>query len=505
VLDVDELLTTGTVPNYHGYASIVGDLVKFSSCLTASLFTCLFAAAAAQALPAGQQGRSCHLPGSEEGLRCVTVPVAVEYGAKAGAKLQLHVTVAPAFRESARPDPLFVLAGGPGQAGSDILPLLHSTFRRARATRDIVFIDQRGTGLSGKLDCDGRPGIESMTEAELEAEVRDCITSLKQPYAAYTTGNAARDIEQVRLALGYAKINLFGGSYGTRLGQAYARAFPANVRSMILDGVTAPDQIIPAGGRDSMAALDALFKQCAADAACNKAFPAVRAEFDSLVAKLAGASITLDIADPRTAQPVRVVMTGSRFLGTVHSVLYSPLDSRRLPFLIHSAYQGRWEPFIARRNVANDFSADGASSIVLHLAVVCAEDYPRLTPQLLAEDARDAFLTAPLLQRTSRLCEFMKVPAVPYRQPSMIDAPVLMLSGALDPVTAPRRAAAAAQHMAHAQHLVVSNAGHGIVQLGCTPRLLREFLDQPAQRVNAACLKELPTPTFQIGSAGPQP
>jgi pimeloyl-ACP methyl ester carboxylesterase len=498
------------LPIYDDCAFTVGDLVKLISCLAATLTALLLAAPAALAnrvaTDARPGERSCHLPGSEEVLRCVTVAVPLDYGAaQATPRLRLHVTVAPAFRESARPDPLFILAGGPGQAGSDVLPLLGSALRKVRATRDIVIIDQRGTGLSGKLDCDSRPGAETMSEAQLDAEVSACIASLRQPFAAYTTANAARDIEQVRLALGYGRINVFGASYGTRLGQAYARAFPAYVRAMILDGVTAPDQIIPAGGRDGQAALDALFRQCAADVACNRAFPALRAEFAALSAKLAGGAVKLAVADPRTAEPVEVAMTSARFVGTVHGILYSQADSRRLPFLIHSAYQGRWEPFIARRNVANDFSADGATSMVLHLAVVCAEDYPRLTPQLKAEEARTAVLTAPLLARMAFLCGAMKVPAVVYREPSTIDAPVLMLSGALDPVTPPRRAEAAARHMAHFQHLVVANAGHGIAQLGCTPRLLREFLDRPGQAVAAQCLNEIPAPTFQVGSAGPQP
>jgi pimeloyl-ACP methyl ester carboxylesterase len=483
-----------------------GDFVTFRFSLTASLIAMLLGATPARAEPPAQQGRNCHLPGAEEALRCVSVPVALDYAKPNGATLKLHVTIAPAFRESAHPDPLFILAGGPGEAGTDVLPLLNNTLRRARATRDIVFIDQRGTGLSGKLDCDSKTPRETATEAEVDAEVRACIASIRQPFAAYTTENAARDIEQVRLALGYRKINVWGGSYGTRLGQAYARAFPANLRSMVLDGVAAPDQVIPAGGRDAQAALDALFSQCAANPACRKAFPALRAEFAGITDKLAAGAIQLDLADPRTAQPVRLRMDSTRFLGTVHSILYSPADSRRLPFLIHSAYQGRWQPFIARRNVASDFSADGATSLPLHLAVVCAEDFPRLTPQLLAEDTRGSFLNAPLVQRLAGLCAAINVPRAAYRErPAVIEAPVLMLSGALDPVTPPRRAEAAARYMAHAQHLVVANAGHGISQLGCAPRLLREFLDRPEQPLNAQCLKEIPAPTFQLGSAGPQP
>jgi pimeloyl-ACP methyl ester carboxylesterase len=306
----------------------------------------------------------------------------------------------------------------------------------------------------------------------------------------------------VRRTLGYTKVNLFGGSYGTRLGQAYARAFPASVRSLILDGVAAPDQVIPAGGRDAQAALDKLFDGCRKDAGCNKAYPNLRAEFDSLAARTE-AGIKLSVADPRTAQTVSFTMTAQRFNGTIHNILYSPADARRLPFLIHSAYQGRWEPFIARHNISGDFAGEGGTAFLLYLAVVCAEDVPRMTPELMKEDA--AAITRPLTGRIPAMCKDMKVPAVPYAAPTTIEAPALLLSGALDPVTAPRRAEAAARYMKNARHLVVANAGHGVSQLGCAPRLLREFLDKPGAALDATCLAEIPPPTFQLGSAGPQP
>jgi pimeloyl-ACP methyl ester carboxylesterase len=497
-------LTEERMGNYYGRIE-PGGFVKSSLFLSAALAALLGAAPAhAQLAAAGTPAasvRSCHLPGVEDALRCVKVPVALD-PARPAASLLLHVTVAPAFREAARPDPLFVLAGGPGQAGSDVLPLLSHAFRRVRATRDIVFIDQRGTGLSGKLDCETRPEQETMSEAQLEAELQRCIAASRRRFDLYTTAHAARDIEQVRRALGYGKVNLWGGSYGTRLAQAYARAYPASVRALVLDGVAAPEQVIPAGGRDSQAALDKLFAQCAADRGCQRAYPALRAEFMALSDKVAR-GLPLSVANPRTAQPVTMTMTSPIFLGTIHNVLYAPADARRLPFLIHSAYQGRWEPFIARRNISSDLSSDSGGAMLLHLAVVCAEDMPRLTPQLLAADA--AVLTRPMIERLPALCKAMAVPAVPLAAPSLIEAPALLLSGALDPVTPPHRAAAAARHMPAAQQLVVANAGHGVSQLGCTPRLLREFLDRPQAKLNAACLAEIPAPTFQLGSAGPQP
>jgi len=465
----------------------------------------LLAGAARAAAPV--KPRSCHMPGVEEALRCYRVPVDLAAPGGPTLTLGLHVTVAPAFRESARSDPLFVLAGGPGEAGSDVLPLLSTAFRRVRATRDIVLIDQRGTGLSGRLDCPARPEHETMIETQLDEEMFDCIAAAKkrqnQPLAAYTTANAARDIEQVRLALGYGKINVWGGSYGTRLGQVYARAYPASVRTLVLDGVAAPEQVIPAGGRDSQSALDNLFKTCARDRACHAAYPNLRAEFDAVSARVDKGDVVIAMADPRTALPGKVAMSSARYQGTLHSILYSALDTRRLPFLVHNAYLGHWEPFVARRNLANDFSADGSNAILLHLAVVCAEDMPRLTPQLLASDA--GVLTRTMIERMPAMCKAMDVPPVPWRAPTMIAAPALLFSGALDPVTPPHRAASAAQHMQHARHIVVANAGHGVSQLGCTPRLLRTFLDNPEQALDAQCLDEIPAPAFQLGNAGPQP
>jgi len=460
----------------------------------------LAATVPAAAAPAATH--SCHLPGVEEALRCLNLRVPLEPGKPA--TLNLHVTIAPALRQGARPDPLFVLAGGPGEAGSDVLPLLSTAFKRVRATRDIVFIDQRGTGLSGKLECPSDADADAqLSEADADAALRRCIAASKAPFAAYTTAAAARDIDAVRRALGYDKINLWGGSYGTRLAQAYARAFPASVRALLLDAVAAPDQVIPAGGRDSQAALDQLFAQCAKDAACARAYPNLRVEFDALVGKLDAAPLTLNLPDSRTASPIDVTMTSARLLDTVRNMLYAPADARRLPFLVHSASAGRWQPFVARRNLAADFSPDGSPATLLHLAVVCAEDMPRFTPALAASDASP--LTRTLADRLRGLCRALNVPAVPYTVPTRIAAPVLLLSGAQDPVTPPRRAQDAARFMAKAQLLTAPNVGHGVSQLGCAPRLLRAFLDRPDARVDGACLNEIPAPTFQLGSAGPQP
>ncbi|WP_338770667.1 alpha/beta fold hydrolase [Massilia sp. METH4] len=460
--------------------------------------------AAQLACAAPPASRSCHLPGAEEALRCVTIPVPLDY-AKPGKTITIHATIAPAYREAARPDPLFVLAGGPGQAGSDILPIVQAAMRRVRATRDIVLIDQRGTGRSGKLECKSPPEIDTMTEEQLDADARRCIESLGAPYGSYTTDAAARDIERVRVALGYRQVNLWGGSYGTRLAQHYTRLYPASVRALVLDAVAAPDQVIPAGGRDAQAALETTFRRCEKAPACARAFPALRAEFAALASQLAKAPVRIEMADPRTAALRPVTISLRRFVATVHRALYAQTDAHTLPFLIHSAYRGRWEPFVAQSNRDTDFTADGAMAGPLYLAVVCAEDFPRLTPQLMADDMRGSFVGAPVVTQLAALCPIVNVKPVAYPAPARIDAPALLLSGAQDPVTPPRRAEAAARLMKSAQHLVVKNGGHIVSPLGCVPRLMREFLDAPHQRVAGQCLDEIPAPAFQLDSAGPQP
>ncbi|MET0656761.1 MAG: alpha/beta fold hydrolase [Steroidobacteraceae bacterium] len=451
---------------------------------------------------AKEQGASCHLPNYEHPLRCVAMDVPLDYGSP-GERLSMHVTVAPALRETARPDPLFVLAGGPGQPGSDIVSLLDSAFRRVRATRDIVFIDQRGTGRSGKLTCDGLPDLGSVSDSEDEQALFECLQKLGKPYRHYNTANAVRDLDEVRKALGYRRVNVWGGSYGTRLGQAYARAFPDNVRSLVLDSVASPEQILGVWGEDAQASLDAMFVRCDRDDACNKAFPNLRAQFLSLLQVVESGQAKLQFLHPRTAKAVSLTLTRVTFVETIRIALYSPEMTARLPFLIKQASEGSWRPFLAQMYTQSDWSL-ASMAYGLSLAVLCAEDIPRLTPEIIAAERENSFLKGIQVERWPRLCPAVSVPESKYQPPQMIDTPVLLFSGALDPVTPPRRAETARSHMTHSQHLIVETLGHGISHLGCGPRLLREFLDAPEQPLNGHCLNEIPLPPFMLTAAGPQ-
>jgi len=464
----------------------------------------LTTAAAELPLPVAKQGESCHLPHYEEPLRCVPVEVPVDYAAPTGDSLTLHVTVAPAFRETAKADPLFVLAGGPGQAGSDIVYLLERAFKRVRATRDIVFMDLRGTGKSGKLGCDSLNVSESVSETEQERLVKECLGVLKAPYPHYNTANGARDLDEVRKALAYSAVNVWGGSYGTRLGQAYARAFPASVRALILDSVAAPDQILGVWGGDAQRALEAMFVHCEQQPVCNQTYPTLRGDFTLLAANVAAGAVTLKFNHPRTATPDAFVLPYSAFAETIRTMLYSAETTARLPFVITESSHGNWKPFIAQLYAQSDWSND-AMAIGLTLSIVCAEDMPRLTAAIIADETTASFLKGQAVHLWPRWCNAVNVPAVPYTEASVLATPTLLLSGVLDPVTPPHRAESAMKTLTKAQHIVAENVGHGLSHLGCGPKLLREFLDAPEQKLDGSCVNEIPLPPFVINAAGPTP
>ncbi len=450
-----------------------------------------------------QVGQPCHLPYVREPLRCLTVDVPLDWKLMRG-RLQLHVTIAPSVRESATADPLFVLAGGPGQAGSDVVALLNTAFRKVRATRDIVFVDQRGTGRSGKLSCADLEKSEYASDEAQNAAIELCLRSLKASYEFYTTDSAANDLNRVREILGFSHINLWGGSYGTRLAQAYARLFPEHVRSLVLDGVVSPQQIVGAWGLDGQRSFEGILKRCEIDPACHEAFPALRAEFEALSQKVKANEVKLKFRHPRTSQHADLTNFSYAFFEGIRVALYRLDTAAQIPFFIHEAHENRWQPFLAHLYSTSDWSSD-AMAIGLTLAVVCAEDMPRVTADLIAEEEKGSFLRGLHLKTWPTWCNSLNVPEVPWKTPSALVQPTLMLSGGLDPVTPPSRAEEAAQFLKSSTHVIVANAGHGVSSLGCIPKLIRKFLDAPTQSLDTSCIETIPTPSLVVGPAGPRP
>lgn len=453
----------------------------------------------------------CHLPGVEAEARCGTVTVFEDREARAGRTLDLRVVVVPAVRPDPEPDPLFFLAGGPGQAATEVIASVMPMFQRVQQGRDLVFVDQRGTGSSAPLDC---PPAEAPTLADGFrvdvdlAEITSCRDRLAEnaDLRLYTTDIAMDDLDQVRIELGYDRINLYGASYGTRAGLEYARRHPAHLRSMVLDGLAPQEMVLFQDfAQDGQAALDALVADCASDVdGCARAFPDLPAELQALWARDA-ASADVQLEHPRSGADETLRLEGAALAGAIRGVLYQPTLAALLPLAVHEASLGRWEALVALPGAMGPDVGEGMS-VGMMLSVACAEDRPRITPETRAAAAHGTFLGDTLTDTLVQWCSVWPSAGPPTGTgvPVTWDGPVLLLSGGLDPVTPPRWAERAAAHLPASRHAVAPGAGHNVLPHGCAPDRMATFIETgTAEDLDLACFSEIQRPPFFIDFAGP--
>ncbi len=352
-----------------------------------------------------------------------------------GRKLSIAVTVLPANTLSPRPDPLFMLAGGPGQSSDAIAPLAEQ-LSGVRRTRDIVLIDPRGAGRSSPLSCAAlkpRDPFDELLDADTIAQAAQrCIKEIQErgdtDVAQYATSAYVADIDEVRAALGYERINLWGGSYGTRVAQEYVRRYPARVRSVVLDGVAPPDMKISLDvwpSRD--AAIAGIIGACAEDPPCRQAYPDLNATLARIRARLEPAQ-RVSVDDPRTGAPHKVALPFDVVIGALHGLVYAPELASLIPPLLGRAEAGDFAPLVAAAMMLTG-DLNRTMNLALHYAVTCAEDVPRLTPSDVQSIAK---LRAPVLaERNLDACVGWPRPPVPadFFDPLTSDTPVLILSG----------------------------------------------------------------------------
>ena len=283
------------------------------------------------------------------------------------------------------------LAGGPGQAAVELAAMIRKNFTEIRKTRDIILVDQRGTGKSHPLQCDN--GLEMdpyilTPDAFDTAEIKECLDALKGDLSQYNSENAIRDFDAVRAALGHEKINLYGGSYGTRAGLVYMRLFPESLRSVVLDSVGPIEVPIGTFGQSAARSFGKLIENCQAEEACQKAFPNLRAEFDTIVSRLEQSPIEVTIAHPRLGTPTKLVIDEGKFIATLRMQLYSVSGRSLVPLIINQAYQGNYMPFAGLIS-----ASEGGLGMYIGLTmnIICNEDIPRLTPEMISADAANSF------------------------------------------------------------------------------------------------------------------
>lgn len=473
----------------------------------AALAAGLAAAASVQAAPATQP---CRVPGLAHEVQCGHVVRPLDPARPQGPTLEVHYVVVPATARRKLPDPLVLFAGGPGQSAIDVAPLLMGVFGRLNNRRDIVFVDQRGTGRSAPLVCDdGEDGpLAGRFDADAQArQIEACRMRLVGlPYVRearnlgfFTTTLAMQDLDAVRTQLGIARWNLVGASYGTRAALEYMRQFPDAVRRVVLDGVAPSDMVLPAAAsRDAQAAFDALLDGCAAEAACAAAYPTLRRDWEALLAALPRSVTAIH---PVTGRAEAFTLTREMVLGAVRGPLYVPALAAGLPAAIVAAAHGRVEPLLGLASQRGSSRA-GRVAVGMHFAVTCAEDVPRLAA---STDAPGPTFGDALAQVYRRACETWprgEVPEAFYRVPPF-PRPVLLLSGGADPATPPRHAERVARALGpSARQVVAPHAGHGLLGVLCMRDVLFRFVDADddaaAAAVDASCVRDLPRPSVFV-------
>ena len=474
------------------------------------------AAAQAPSATAGGLAR-CWLPGLEQQALCGSVKRPLDPARPAGTAIDVHFAVLPALARHGRPDPVFFFAGGPGQSAMDLAAPLARQFSRLLNGRDLVLIDQRGTGRSAPLKCPDdeeravtQPLAQRLDQAAQLQRLQQCRAGLQRlPHGDlrhYTTPVAMADAEAVRAALGADKLNLVGGSYGTRAALEYLRQFPQHVRRVVIDGVAPPDMALAASfSTDNQAALDALFTWCAADAACKARHSGLRAQWQALLASLPR---SVSVTDPFSGRPETVTLTRHAVLDAVRNALYLPLAASALPQALAQAGAGDFGALLALPSMLG--GGAGGLATGMHFSVVCSEDAqspsPRSAPgadfgDLFERQYREVCADWP---RATLPAAFYSVPVSP--------APVLVLSGAIDPATPPRHGESVARALGpKARHVVVPNAGHGVLSLACQNEVMNRFIradtDAAALQVDTGCAKDLPRPPAAraLGGAGARP
>lgn len=443
--------------------------------------------------------------------RCGELTVPENPTAPDGRQIALHVAVVPALNRRAQPDPLFVLAGGPGQAASDFYAGYAGAFSAIARDRDIVLVDQRGTGKSAPLLCEYPDDPESPTVGpeQLRKATLDCLGTLDRDPRYYTTSVAVGDLEAVRRALGAEQINLYGVSYGTRVAQHYLRRFPQRVRTVVLDGAVPPQVLLgPDMALDAQRTLDAILARCRQDEACNARFPEAAAEFRSLQQRLKTPA-RLIFPDPASGRLETLDFGAEHLGGVVRLLSYSDGTAALLPLLIHAAQgENNLAPLAAQyllieQTLASQFAYG------MHNAVVCTEDLPLIDRQKVDSRALAAtYLGTASLEGLAALCGVWPAGVLDadLHQPFRSDKPVLILSGGNDPITPVRYGEQVLAQFAKGRHLVIDGYGHGQLASPCVPGLLARFITLGAtQGLDTSCVSGLKAAPFLLDFTGPAP
>lgn len=443
--------------------------------------------------------------------RCGTLLRPLDPTGAVPGELEVRIAVVPALNLTPEPDPFVPIAGGPGQSTIQFYSSYAPSFENVRRNRDIVLVDQRGTGESSAMDC---PVDDDVVEGQYSTELTieytlACLEQLPVDPRFFTTSVAVTDLEAVREALGYPSLNLYGISYGTRVAQHFARRYPGSTRSVVLDGVVPPQIALgPEIATESQRAVDTILARCADDAACNERFPDIRETFRKVVAELDNSPVTIDVPHPGTGRPESTTLGRGEFAIAVRLLAYHPGSIALLPLLINEAGNGNFVPLGSQFMMTTTAISD-AISLGMHNTIMCTEDLPffdKLTIDY--EGIAASYMGVFQLSALEAICSvWPEGPIDPeFKAPLATDLPVLLLSGDADPITPPRYAEMAAVDFSNARHLIGKHQSHGQLGVGCNRRLVAAFIDAADPGIiDAECLERSFVMPFFLDFSGPLP
>lgn len=452
---------------------------------------------------------ACDVAGTP--ARCGEYEVFENRAAQSGRKIKLKVIVFPATGKDRLDDPFVYIPGGPGSSATEDAPYVAPDLEKIREKRDLLFVDQRGTGGSHPLDC------QFFNPADLQSflgyffpleDVKRCRTQLekKADLTLYTTSTAMDDLDEVRAALGYGKLNLVGVSYGTRAAMVYLRQHPEHVRTVTLFGVSPTGHHMPASfAQDTERALQGVLSDCAADEVCNKAFPNIRAEAKAVLERLLKGPVDVivraqgfrsEAKASGATEPTKVIVSRDLVAEAVRYMLYSPNGAAQVPLSLHQAARGDFVPLAqAALNFRRRIVATGSNG--MYLSVTCAEDLPWINAGEAERLAKNTFLGDYRLRQQREACALWPRSTIAsnYAAPVRSAAPVLIFTGQWDPVTPPSNGDYVAQSLTNSLHIVVPQGGHalgGLQGVECVDRLQAEFVERgTVQGLDVGCVKEI--------------
>ena len=434
--------------------------------------------------------------GNVEGL-CGTYEVFEDRQAGSGRKIALNIFLLPAMTAHPEPDPFFALAGGPGQSATAAFPAL-ALISKIRALRDVVLVDQRGTGKSNPLQCD----LQSLSDPQAiigahysPAAVQHCReeSDKRANTTQYTTSAATNDLDEIRQALGYSKINIFGGSYGAYAGLDYLHRHGDHVRSIALGEIAAPQVgMIVRFASAEQSSIDGIIAACEGDSTCHGDFPNLRAEFNTVVERLAKSPAEFQLNDQK------VTLTQEFFLAKLRGLLYVPDVISGFPLIIHYAYANNWSVFgnvvVTLRGAFESGMFRGAS-----FAALCSEDIPPLTEETVRRETGNTLMGAAQVRAYQQYChDWGKVGHVPkdFYAPVHSDVPALLISGALDPATPPSTAKQVARGLPNSRLLTIKQGTHGTGS-ECVDNVLADFVKQGSvTNLDFSCAEQIRLPAF---------